>query len=292
MLTTAVTASAVIAAGFGLYGWHIEPRRFQLRCRDIELPGYRLPPLTVLQLSDFHFFNGMEYRRDYLRRLAENVQPDLIFITGDLIDDNSGIDLALEAVSPFRAKHGVYCVLGNHDHVHVSFRHMFHSTGSLPESAHEPNDITRLVSGLRELGVTVLRNERIETTIGATSLTIAGIDDPYLRKDDIPKTFAGWVKRGPCLALAHAPERYVELAEAGVDAVFCGHTHGGQIRLPGYGPIITRSHAPRRFVDGLTRENGTVYHTSRGLGSSRYSRPRLFCPPEAHLITLRFNSQP
>ena len=105
-------------------------------------------------------------------------------------------------------------------------------------------------------------------------------------RDDLKATFTGYEKTGPCLVLVHSPERHVELLEYPVDMVFSGHTHGGQICLPWYGPLITRTTAPRRFAHGLIQENGTVFHTSRGIGTGRITRPRFWCPPEATYFTL------
>ena len=282
--------TAVIALVL-FYAFVIEPNMIQLRRKTIELNGYAMQTLQVLHLSDMHFFAGQETRKDFMLRLADEVQPDLIFITGDLVDDDSGIGLCLEALKPFRAKYGIYGVLGNHDHFYVRFRDVFHFGESYLKQKRKPNDTQRLLAGLDDLGIRILHNERVRLAMEHGELTIAGLDDPYLRRDDIPKTFAGYQKNGPCLALSHTPDPYKELIGAGADIIFCGHTHGGQIRLPFWGPIVTRTTAPRRMVSGLHRVEDAFIHITTGLGSGKFTYLRFLCHPEVTIFTISFISK-
>lgn len=286
-------ASAALA-GLSLYSFFVEPHRFTIRHKSVHLKGPDHAPLSVLHLSDFHFYKGKIARKKFLHRLAQRIQEkpvDFIFITGDLIDDDSGIDLCIEALRPLKAKYGVYAVLGNHDYIHVQLRDIFTSTGTLHKKVRKQNDVERLVRELAAIGVTVLRNERLSVDIEGAPVTLVGIDDPYIYKDDIPKAFAGFQKNGPCLVLVHSPERYREIAENGADMVFSGHTHGGQIRIPGVGPVVTRSDAPREYCYGLNRLNGTTYYTTCGLGVGRITHVRLFCRPEVVFFQLHFGAQ-
>ena len=283
-------SSAIAVVGLAAYAWFIEPRRIRTRELRVELPGPEIRPLKLLHLSDFHFFEGQIHRRDALHRLAQD-EYDLVFITGDLIDDDSGIDLCIEALKPFRATHGAYAVMGNHDYVFFRADDLFPAGSDLNKKAWAYNDSGRLIAALQSIGVTVLRNQRTQIEIDGQALVIAGVDDPYLKKADVAKTFAGYDPALPCLTLAHAPEKYAEIAAAGADMVFCGHTHGGQICAPFIGPIVTRTQAPRAFAAGMTRLNGMVHFTTNGLGSSRITRPRFLCPPEAVVFDLRFGSR-
>lgn len=283
-----IPATAATLLGLSAYSWFVEPQRYRIRHHALSIKGSLSTPLRILQISDFHFYRGQLGRKRFLARLAQ-IEVDLIFITGDLIDNNSGIDLCLESLKPLKAKYGIYCVLGNHDYVHVSFRHLFHRTGTPVEQlGYTYNDTERLVSGLMEMGIHVLRNERRNVFIEGGEITIAGIDDPYLKRDDIPAVFKDFDKQHPCFVLIHAPDRYQQLMEVGADMVFSGHTHGGQVCIPFWGPLITRSRAPRQYSSGLTRVNGTIFHTTRGIGSSRLTRPRFFCPPEVNLFEISF----
>ncbi len=283
-----VETAAAAAIGVAVFSLFIEPRRFQVHKQTIELAGPELRPLDVLHLSDLHFYRGRTARKHFLNRLAD--QPmDLIFITGDLIDDDSGIDLCLEALRAFHSRYGIYCVLGNHDYVHITVRDLFHRTGAPPRArGRRPNNIERLKNELEDMGIQVLQNERREIIIDDIPVTIAGVDDPYLYRDDIPKTFSNYEKKGPCFVLIHTPDRYQELSELGADMVFSGHTHGGQVCAPFLGPIITRTTAPRKFVSGLVRMNGTLFHTTKGVGSGRLTRPRFLCPPEVTFFKIKF----
>ncbi len=283
-------AGAVL--GVAAYGLFIEPRRFRVLRQAVDLKGPSLNPLNILHLSDFHFYSGRQARIRFLHRLAKE-QYDLVFITGDLIDDDSGIDLCLEALQPLKARHGIYAVLGNHDYVHITVRDLFHRTGAKPRERHkQANNVARLIQGLRELGIHVLQNERVEIRIEGIPFTIAGVDDPYEYRDDIRKTFEGYEKSGPCFVLVHTPDRYKELSELEPDMVFSGHTHGGQVRMPLVGPLVTRTTAPRQFASGLVRMNGTVFHTTHGVGSGRLTKPRLWCPPEVTVFHVNFGHSP
>lgn len=280
------------AAGLLFYSFFIEPRLFRLKQHTVTLPGISRAPLRILHLSDLHFFKGQHARRAYLHRLAQELSTlDFLFITGDLIDDDSGIDLCLDALQPFQSQYGGYAVLGNHDHSFVRLRDVFHNAGSYIKRPRSPNNTTRLIQGLAGIGVTVLRNERCTVPVGEGKITIAGLDDPYLRKADVAKTFAGYTKNEPCLALSHTPDPYPALIEAGADMIFTGHTHGGQIRVPLLGPVITRTTAPRHVVHGLTRHQHAWLYNTCGLGSSRNSYPRFACRPEATLFTLEWNNK-
>ncbi|MBI1388575.1 MAG: hypothetical protein GC154_09030 [bacterium] len=284
-----IYAAAAAIAGAGWYAWFIEPNRFVLRRIPLEMNGPFQRTLRVLHLSDFHFFEGRTARRDYLWKLAEE-PADLVFITGDMIDDDSGIELCVEALKPFQPALGVYAVLGNHDY--VLFRSDdFIPRGELRDRMVRFNDSERLIASLRDIGVNVLINQSVTLEVDGAPLSVAGVDDPYLERDDIEAAFAGLDPESVILTLAHAPERYRELARAGASMVFSGHTHGGQICLPFYGPIVTRTRAPRSYAYGLTALNGTLFYTSGGLGSSRITRPRLFRPPEAVLFELSFKNR-
>lgn len=283
-----LTVSSALA-GAAFYSYAIEPKRFVQHARVVTLPAPELKPLRVLHLSDMHFYKGQVSRRIFIHKLAEH-DYDLIFITGDLIDNDSGTNLCLTALRPLKAKYGIFAVLGNHDYYHISGRDLFRKTGSMPgleERKH--NDVDYLVQGLKDLGITVLQNQRVELDIEGNPLTIAGIDDPYVERDDIPKTLEGFNPDAPCLVLVHSPEKVAEIAAYNPHMVFMGHTHGGQIRLPLMGALITRTRAPRRFADGMVQFQNTLFCTSRGMGTGQLTPVRMFCPPEVTCFELRFD---
>ena len=283
-------AAAISALGLSVYSWAIEPSWRKIVHRSVRLKGSFPRSLRVLHLSDFHFTPGAAGRKRFLRRIADADEVDFIFITGDFIDTNPGIDACVDALRPLKARYGVYAVLGNHDYVHISWRNWLHRTGTMVyDLCHKFNDVERLKTELESIGISVLRNERRVVETDAGPVTIVGVDDPYTKHDDIPAAFDGFQKNGPSFVLIHTPDRYRELAERDVDMVFSGHTHGGQVCLPFYGPIITRSLAPRNMAYGLNHLNGTVYYTTRGVGSSNLSRPRFLCRPEINYFEFVFD---
>ncbi len=268
------------AAGFSLYSWFIEPRWRRILHHKVQLLGSLPKPLRILHLSDLHFFKGAVGRKKFLHQLAD-CEVDFIFFTGDFIDNNQGIDLCIEALRPLKARYGIYAVLGNHDFLHVGLKNILHRTStSVYDLCHVYNDHEQLTQRLTEIGIVVLQNQRVTVKVDGMPVTIAGIDDPYTEHDDIPATFKDYKKKGLCFTLIHTPDKYQELAQVGADLVLSGHTHGGQICIPFWGPIITRSMAPRKMAYGFNQLDGTTYYTTRGLGSSRLSRPRFLCRPE------------
>lgn len=281
-------------AGLSVYSWVIEPSWRRILHRTLHLKSAHASTLRILHLSDFHFYPGANGRKRFLHKIAEaDRNVDLIFITGDFIDNNRGIDLCIEALRPLKARYGIYAVLGNHDYVHVNWRSLFHRTGTrVYDLCHALNDVEQLVKKLEDLGIAVLRNERKTLPTEGGSITIAGVDDPYTEHDDIAKTFAGYQKDGPCFVLIHTPDLYRDLVQYDADMVFSGHTHGGQVCLPFWGPIMTRSLAPRHMAYGLHSLNGTLYYTTRGMGSSRMSHPRFLCRPEIHYFDFHFKDSP
>lgn len=244
-------------------------------------------PITVLHLSDLHYYEGRTDSVSFIHSLALH-DFDLIFITGDLIENNSGIPLCIEALKPLRAKYGIYAVLGNHDYYHTEFEDITNKTGSLPKNHEQKrNDVALLKQELNNINIKVLQNENTSIATDEQKINIVGIDDPYVKQADLQQAFQGVKRDMPCLTLVHSPEIHDEIAELELaDMVFCGHTHGGQIQLPGYGALLTRSNAPKKFVSGLVQEKNTMFYTSNGIGTGPYTRPRFNCLPEAIFFTL------
>jgi predicted MPP superfamily phosphohydrolase len=194
---------------------------------------------------------------------------DLVVITGDYVVEEpwEGVEAA-KYLAQLRAKHGVLGVLGDHD--------FFLKT---------KQPVTGVIERIREAGVTLLRNEAVELPGG---LKIAGIDPTTrkVRKADLDAALAAVPSGGkPHLLLSHAPDIIPQAAERAVPMVLCGHTHGGQVVIPGYGPPVTHSAVGREFASGWSQLKETRMYTGRGL-SSHYSL-RFCCRPEVTVFTLR-----
>ncbi len=261
---------AVIRGTLTLAGLHGRGRRNALTIcqQDNEVALARLPPAfagyTVLHLSDLH----LDMNAACVERLIERVQGlqhELCVLTGDFRFRTFGpYQPVLDALARLRPHLGttVLAVLGNHDTI-------------------------RMVPGMEALGIRVLLNESMSIKRGGQALVVAGIDDAhYFRTHNFHQALAG-VPDGACtILLSHTPEPYRHAAHADFSLMLAGHTHGGQICLPGGMPILTDSDAPRAYARGAWRYHGMVGYTSVGSGASIVD-VRLNCPPEVTLHRLR-----
>jgi predicted MPP superfamily phosphohydrolase len=240
----------------------------QIRRHDILLP--ELPAsfdgFTILQVSDLHV-DMNKGAMDRLIELLPTVVYDACVLTGDYRGKTFGpFDAAVEGVARVRAqlKGPVYGVLGNHDTI-------------------------RMVLALEEMGVTMLLNESATLVRGADCIHLVGIDDAhYYRVDNLEKATAQIPNGEFAILLSHTPEIYRQAAHAGFKLLLSGHTHGGQICLPGAVPITLDAVLPRRMGAGPWKYHEMVGYTSVGVGSSILA-VRINCPPEITLHRLRCN---
>lgn len=251
----------------GLYG---RARRnaedVQIRRHDIVMPG--LPAgfdgFTILQISDLH----VDMNPGAMHRLIEllpDLRYDLCVLTGDYRGRTFGpYDATIEGMARMRAHltGPAYGVLGNHDTI-------------------------RMVPALEGMGIRILLNETETLVRGAERLYLAGIDDAhYYRMDNIEKAALPIPDGEFSILLSHTPEIYRQAAHADFDLMLSGHTHGGQICLPGAIPITLDSALPRRMGSGSWRYRRMIGYTSVGVGSCIVA-VRINCPPEITLHQLR-----
>jgi uncharacterized protein len=250
------------------------------------------PSWRVLHLSDLHLSAGRRKLRNWLQTLPEAAgHIDLALATGDLIDDDSGIDPLFDAFERITAAHGRYYVLGSHDYFQSTLRGLMAGLNKLyaarrdPETS-RPADTTRLEDGLQSRGWVSLANTYDVIATDAGSVRVAGLDDPFLKRQNTDH-----IRRDPDDALAigmvHSPDVVSEWALAGFDLVLAGHTHGGQVRAPGVGALVTNCTLPTGLASGLHRVGSTQLHVSPGLGTSKFAPIRFLCPPEATVLELR-----
>jgi len=251
----------------GLY-WRARKNaeRIEIRRHPIPLPG--LPSafagFTILQISDLH----VDISPAAMRRLAEllpQLNYDLCVLTGDYRGKTYGpYEAAIAGMARLRDRIAapVYAVLGNHDSI-------------------------RMVPALEAMGVRMLVNEAEPLLRDGQVLYLAGIDDAhYYRMDNIEKA-ASQIPYGEfSILLSHTPEIYRQAAHADFDLLLSGHTHGGQICLPGAIPVTLDSVLPRRMGSGSWRYGRMVGYTSVGVGSCILP-VRINCPPEITLHELR-----
>ena len=212
----------------------------------------KMDGLRIVQISDLHHARFGD-RQAYLIKKVKEQKPDIILITGDLVDRyNYDLDRSLDAVRGFVKIAPVYYITGNHE---VSI-----------------NDVDHIKSRLTELGVHVLANSFENFTKNGATIQLIGIDDPLsgktieemlkmAKKNTNPSEFQ--------ILLAHRPEYFKEYEQSGVDVTFNGHAHGGQIRIPGLGGLI--DHQFNLFpahIDGVEQIGDMTQIISRGLGNS------------------------
>ncbi len=285
----------------------------------------RLPAagLRILQLSDSHF-QGREWRERAkirrIERLTRNLSYDLLVHTGDFIHYDRGLANALallDVVPPPRL--GTYAVLGNHDYTHYAMeealprmwstwragerargvprwalplrlpsfvRYVRHTPLDGRRSGH--NNTDALAARLEARGVTVLHNRSVHLCDGATGLDLylAGVDDVTEGRPRLGRSLDDVPEGAPVLLLSHNPDIVASPRLARVDVVLSGHTHGGQIVLPIWGPAHTQAqHITRAEVSGWFQRNGTQVYVTRGIGEG--IPLRLNARPEITLVTLK-----
>jgi uncharacterized protein len=266
--------------GVLLWAFFVEPNWHRLR--RVSLPNQKKlnKPITILHLSDIHFVKSIGFKHYFFQKLSM-LNPDLIVVTGDVIDTNGGIETAKKYLSGLRARFGTYLVLGNHDyydyHAKDNLRYYFGGGRKAPNH----NDLERFIKAMEDIGIRVLVNDSLKIDVHGTPVLIAGTDDPVTQRVDFEKTLHDLSPKTFNLLLMHQLDGVLMLSHKGVDLVLSGHTHGGQIRLPFLGPIYCDTRLPRKYVNGLNDYKGMNVFVSHGMGQGRFLRPRLFCRPEA-----------
>jgi uncharacterized protein len=252
------------------------------------------PELRILHLSDIHLTAGRVGMLDRLTFLQRR-KWDFVVVTGDLIDDNSGIEPVCRFLERFDTTCGKYAVLGNHDFKSIraaSWASWFYMFGRVVfmnngRGLGEANDIARLSRNLAESGVCLLRNEIAEGKLpGGSEFQVFGIDDPTTGRDSPAELYPHKNNAALRVVLTHGPRAIAKLAPLEPELVFCGHTHAGQIRLPVLGAITTRSDADRHRCSGLVQLDGCRLHISPGVSAGRLFPLRMLARPEVTEIVL------
>lgn len=285
------------AMGCVAYAAGYEVRAYQLRRFDVPVlkPGSR--PLRVLHISDLHLTPGQRKKVEWVQGLAA-LQPDLVVSTGDNLAHPDAVPTVLEAYGSLLDLPGVF-VFGSNDYYGPTAknpaRYIF-ERGTRPANA-QGADLPwkELRDGFLEAGWVDLTNARGSLSIDGRDLAFAGVDDPHLNRHRLPDV------AGPAdstadltVGVAHAP--YLEVLDSmhadGYQLLLAGHTHGGQLCVPGWGALVTNCDLDRERAKGVSRhpDNGdpsaSWLHVSAGLGTSPYAPIRFACRPEASLLTL------
>ena len=269
----ALSLLCLAAAPVAVYASFVEPHRLQLRRAEVifDRTGEHDGSIKVVVLSDFQFSRVTSYEREVVRRALAQ-RPDLILMPGDVLQGGAAVYMSQAAdthdlLAQLTAPGGVFLVMGDVDRL---------------------GWLRKLVAGTR---VRLLLNDVVLTQVGDLSVAVGGIQTRY-RSLGAGRTVTT-LEQTPAdlrILLSHRPDIALELtADSPIDMVIAGHTHGGQVQIPGFGPLITATRVPRAVAaGGLHDLNGRPIYVSRGIGMERGQAPpiRLFCRPELTVLTL------
>lgn len=295
-------AAGAALAAFA-YGALIERRRYTLR--EVRIPI--LPPsateIRVLHISDLHLVPSQHDKIAWVKAL-QHLEPDFVIDTGDNVGGPDAIPAVTEAIGPLlRSRPGVY-VDGSNDAFAPALKnplgYLLPNRGPASEPVGRARiDTAALHRVFDGFGWHDLNDASAEISAGGIPVHLIGTSDAHLDYADIPllrsrigEVAEAHARGAVVLGVTHAPYRRVldGFAEIGVDAIFAGHTHGGQVCVPWVGALTTNCDLPRSGVKGLSEWEAdgrrVPLHVSAGLGTSVYAPVRFACPPEATLVTL------
>jgi hypothetical protein len=279
--------AALKVAGLSYAAW--EAHQYRLRRFTVPVLEPGAEPLRVLHLSDMHLTPHLKGRVQWVRRLAE-LRPDLVVNTGDSLAHRDAVPTALEALDPLLDFPGLF-VMGSNDYYGPVWKNP--ARYLLPDSGGRvfgpPLPWEELRDAFTARGWVDLNNRAASVVVRGQHIRAVGTDDPHLGLDRYGDIVQGDPPPGSLrLGVTHAP--YLRVLDAmrddGVELTLAGHTHGGQLCLPGFGALVTNCDLPVSQAKGLHERHGGWLHVSAGLGTSPTAPVRFACPPEATLLTL------
>ncbi len=301
-------ATTVAAVGLSALAWGslVERNRFMVRREVLPVLDPAAQSIRILHISDLHMAPWQRRKQDWVRQLR-SLEPDLIVNTGDNLGHADGILGIERAFEPFRDVPGVY-VNGSNDYYGPSLKSPFrYFSGPSDHRVPPPRlDTTRLEDFFTSLGWQSLNNTALGVELAGSPLELFGVDDPHIgrdRLDSLPGILdelrenaetddTVHARQVTSIGVTHAPYQRVlsSFVTRGADVILAGHTHGGQVRVPGYGALVTNCDLPRSRASGLSvwrhATRAAYLNVSAGLGTSIYAPVRFACRPEAVLLTL------
>ena len=289
-------AAGVLGAGAACvaYGIGIERTAYQVRRFSAAVLPQGWAPLRVLHISDIHLVPRQGRKRDFLRGLA-GLEPDLVVSTGDHLASADAVEPLVESLGRLAGVPGVF-VFGSNDFEAPTFRlpvrYLVGATTGGTGKPVPPLPTDALRSALEGIGWVYAEERRVEVEVAGRTVRFRGTGDAHHHRDDYAAV------AGPASAdvlevgVTHAP--YLRLLDAmtadGLPLILAGHTHGGQVAIPGKGALVTNCDLPKEKAKGLfTHEAGghtSQVHVSAGIGMSPFAPFRFACPPEVTLLTL------
>ena len=290
ILAIAVTLIAAVA----IWGIAIERQLFVIRRESVRVLPAGSKPLTILHIGDIHLAPWQKRKAKFVHSLGE-LKPDLVINTGDNLGHKDAIGPVLTALAPLLQLPGVF-VNGSNDYLGPVLRNPFAYLAKPSErSDGQPLETARLLAGFRSSGWLNLNNREGSIVINGLNIGFIGVDDAHDDLDDISSLKSQSSRLSASnivIGVSHAPYlRVLEaMAAANASMVFAGHTHGGQVCVPGYGALTTNCDLPTKNAKGLSSWNfagrDLILNVVAGLGNSIFAPVRFACRPEVRLITL------
>jgi predicted MPP superfamily phosphohydrolase len=282
---------AALAAAWGI---GIERHLYVVRREDLRVLPVGSQPITVLHIGDLHVAPWQKRKLKWINKLGE-LSPDLVVNTGDNLGHRAAIGPTLTALKPLLEHTGVF-VNGSNDYHAPEIRNPLTYLGGPSKAGHgEKLDTARLVGGFTSAGWLNLNNRQGRAVIKGVSINFVGVDDAHDGLDDlavIPTAKELTSGADLVIGVSHAPYlRIIDaMGAAEVDLLFAGHTHGGQVCVPGFGALVTNCDLPRKYAKGISSwkvgEKTMVLNVVAGLGHSIFAPVRFACRPEVRLLTL------
>ena len=300
MRARTITSVAALAGAAAIgYASVIERNWFALREQEIPVLPPGVAPLRVLHISDLHLTPGRHRLMSFVRSLS-SLAPDLVVNTGDSIASPEAISPLLDSLGPLLDLPGVF-VYGSNDLYSPKpknpARYLWRTSAGDHDRDEPDLPWEKLGGELAAAGWLDLNNRRDKLTAGGLDIALAGVNDPHCERDRYDLV-SGPADASAALRLGvlHSPEPTImdRFAADGYDLLLAGHTHGGQLRVPGYGALVTNCGIDRGRVSGLSMHpeispaggNTAWLYVSAGLGTSPWAPVRFACRPEATLLTL------
>jgi uncharacterized protein len=283
-------ATAAAGAATLAYASLVERNMFTLRRFDVPVLAPEAEPLRILHISDLHMTPGQRRKQDWVAGLA-GTDPDLVLVTGDNMAHPDALTGVVRALQPLLDLPGAF-VFGSNDYRGPVFKNpftYFNKDREYRQGVDLPAEELREI--LVGAGWADLNNARTVLKAGGRSVELVGVDDPHIARDDYPAVGGpASAEHSVHIGLTHSPEPEIltRMAADGFELLLAGHTHGGQVCVPGYGALVTNCGLDRRMAKGLHPwpTSQSWLHVSAGLGTHPTAPVRFACPPEASLLTL------
>lgn len=275
-----LTGAAIACVVWGIF----EAKMFRTVHYQIPILDKGSAPIDILQVSDLHLRTDLSRLIRFVRSLGDKTY-DFVLATGDLLGEPDAVDVCSSILNGLHARHGRFVVFGSSDYYAPTFKNYADYFLGRRRHGTKRNPTAEFLGQLEAAGWTDLTNTTAFTKHGDRSIQWTGMDDPYLKRDDRSVLVR---KEGADLAICvvHDPAPYLDSAKAGFDLQISGHTHGGQVRFPFVGALVTNSTLPRNLARGLSRVGGSWLFVTPGLGTGRFAPFRFLCRPEASVLRL------